>query len=241
MIHAFVPSDKVWFPEVSKVVEPVAAQLRCARKAHGRRLPLVGAAVVGLGALWCARRRIGRAIAQMRMSRGTRNVIGVMNTIDCADHEDDSEDEEEEDEVEVEVYEPVEGFEAAEAPAAARAAALRAAMERKAAKEKRKRKPMPKRGIRIGSHVLTGKAAEIAQKAKLAFGGVPLTDYNRTAVRRWLNKELQASIRNVRTADLKSWLPVMVLYVFYKTDEDMALEKAEEELTAMGRIRGGAA
>jgi len=196
-----------------------------------RRLPLGGLVVATGAVLWANRRRIGRALAFARMSAGTRNVVSVLNTIEHADDMEDSDDEDEDDAPALDQV--GEGEEDAEATAAA-------VLLRMRGKGKRRRRPV-RRELQIGRFILTGAAAEVAQRAKLAFGGTPRTEYNRIAVRRWLNKELREKVRNVRTRDLLTWLPLMELYVFFKTDEDVAMETAVEELQAMGRIRGGEA
>jgi len=94
--------------------------------------------------------------------------------------------------------------------------------------------------ITFGGFNLTGRAAELAQKAKLQFGGIGMTEYNRVAVRRWLNRELD-KLPSVRTADKLRWLPTMELYVFYRSTADVQMEEAIKELDAMGLIRNGGA
>lgn len=169
---------------------------------------------------------IRRAYARAFVGRSTRRTMGTLEGLDaanCAESDDEDED--------VDAPEPAADPAAADDPDAP--------VNLPAPRSARRKKPIFR--ICVGSLVVTGRAAEVAQRAKLMFGSNPMTDYNRVAVRRWIQKELRDTHKNLRTADLLKWLPIMELYVFYKTDADVEMEETIAELTAMGRIRGGVA
>jgi hypothetical protein len=78
--------------------------------------------------------------------------------------------------------------------------------------------------------------AKIAQEARIRFGNIGMTAYNKNAVRRWVVAEA-SKVNGLRTRDLMNALPLIELYVFYRTDDDVELEEAITELIAMGRVR----
>jgi len=156
-----------------------------------------------------------------------------MEAIEAEEYDDDDDEEEEE----VDCGLPaVEAMSAAPSPpgSVSEIEAIRVTVKRQRKPSKSKKA----KRISFGKFELSGRAAEVAQRAKLQFGGIPMTDYNRVAVKRWLNRELRA-IPNVRTKDLLTWLPTMELYVFYRTQADVDFELAVEELKNMGLLRGG--
>lgn len=179
------------------------------------------------------RKELYRAYRRIMIRLETTRMMSAMEGIAGAEAEEEENEEPEADDV---VLPGVPIGDAEEALAAIEDAA-RAARTEATRIRRRRRAPLQ---LCFGGKVLTGQAAEVAQRAKLVFGTNPLTDYNRTAVRRWLNKELVAACEGIRTKDLLKWLPLMELFVFYKLDEDMELEAVYEELQVMGRIRGGA-
>jgi hypothetical protein len=90
--------------------------------------------------------------------------------------------------------------------------------------------------VPIANGRVTGVLAKIAQEARIRFGTVGLTAYNKNAVRRWVVAEAN-KVEGLRTRDLMAALPYIELYVFYKTDDDLELEQAMRDLQCMGRIR----
>jgi hypothetical protein len=90
--------------------------------------------------------------------------------------------------------------------------------------------------LAIAGGRITGVMAKIAQEARIRFGNIGMTAYNKNAVRRWVVAEA-SKVNGLRTRDLMNALPLIELYVFYRTDDDVELEEAITELIAMGRVR----
>jgi hypothetical protein len=182
--------------------------------------------------------RVGRAWANLNVTGKTRNIMSALEGVEAADGEEsDEEDEFLVDDGETEEQALLRRMAAVKVPGGVDGAEQTPAVAAQSLRARRHRVRRPE--IRFGRYQLTGRAAEVAQRAKLAYGGVPRTDYNRQSVKRWLNKELK-QVAGTRTADLLKWLPIMELYVFYITDADKDLDEVIEELETMGRIRRGA-
>lgn len=193
-------------------------------------------ALVGLRVVWGARKRIARAYARMTMSESTRVIVGTLNSIEQNEFDPEDEDEDEF-EVGLGLGELVDEAVAVNAPQ--EEGEEGALVARTPAPIRARRRRPNRRTLVFNGCTLTGRAADVAQRAKLAFGDIPRTDYNCNSVRRWLNRELHATVRNLRTVDFARWIKPMELYVFWKSDDDIAMEQAITELEAMGRIRNG--
>lgn len=184
--------------------------------AMGTALPIVGAVtIVATGYRWYRKWR-------NTLSVGTSNVVSALNDID--NHVEDDAEAEEQEEAEMLLVDSV----LSELPATPNTDLPPVPKTRG-----RKKSELVFEGGRI-----TGVMSVIAQKAKIRFGTVGYTQYNRNAVRRWVLHEA-AKCTNMRSKDLLRALPLVELYVFYKTDEDIEVERAVEELTTSGRIRQG--
>lgn len=151
-----------------------------------------------------------------KLSASTMSVMSFMERIDGDDCSDEDESDEE-DNCDMPEAEPLDGT-------------------GDAVKQPRQRPPQRKRPVEKDELGLPRFWYDLARKAKLKWGALPMDSFNANAVQRYLLRELEGK-KGIRQADVNRYMQRMVLYVFYRTDRERQFDLAVEELDAHGLIR----
>jgi len=191
------------------------------RLAVGRPPVVAAVALAVAGGLWAGRKRLWRTWKRWTISRNTAKFMDTFEGLEARDPDDEVDEDEEAEKLEV-----AETLAALDGDGPPPGLAI--------PHKRRRNKPV---GIRLAGEVIPPRAAAVAQRAKLTFGGLAWRDYNQQSVTRWLLKEIKAAMPTVRSKDLLKWMPLMVRYCFYRTDDEIKLDEAMEEMVALGRIR----
>lgn len=169
-------------------------------------------AICGLRAVWLKLRKVAYRFGLI--SRLKTSTLAIMSFLEHVDHRQTTEEEEEEELDEVLAGAPAPGGDLPAIPVT----------------------PRRRKTDLVDQFGLPKFWYDLARRAKLKWGALPMDAFNQNAVQRYLLRELEGK-KGVRTSDIVRYMPRMVLYVFYRTERERELEEAMEELDMLGLIR----